>query len=64
MKKEEPLTRKIENLRTDLETVIEEEKELMNPEVIKASQSLDKVLIQYYRKLRIGRLRVLSEGAE
>ena len=64
MKREELLTRKIEDLRTDLETVIEEERELIDPEVVKASQSLDKVLIQYYRMLGIRGLRILREGAE
>jgi hypothetical protein len=64
MKKEEQLTRKIEDLRTGLETIIEEEKVLINPEVIKASQSLDEVLIQYYNMLGIRRLRILKEGAK
>ena len=64
MKSKKHLARKIEDLRTDLETVIKEEKELIDPEVVKASQSLDKVLIQYYRRLGIKGLRILKEGAE
>jgi len=51
MKREELLTRKIEDLRMNLETVINEKGELINPEVVKASQSMDKVLILYYRIL-------------
>ena len=64
MKSEEILSRKIEHLRTDLETVIEEEKELIDPEILKASQSLDKVLIKYYRRLGMSGLRILEEVVE
>lgn len=64
MKRETLLAREIEDLRTDLQTVIEEKKELIDPEVLKASQSLDKVLNQYYRMLRMNGLRILEEGAE
>lgn len=60
MKKEELLVKKIEDLRTDLETIIDEEKELIDPEILKISQSLDKVLLQYYRMLEIRRLRVIE----
>jgi hypothetical protein len=42
---------RIEELRKDLKVVIEEEKELVNPKVVKVSQSLDKVLLEYYRIL-------------
>lgn len=58
------LARKIEDLRTDLEAVIKEGSELTSPEVIKASQSLDKVLNQYYRMLSIKGLRTIEERAE
>jgi len=53
MKKEEYLIRKIEDLRMNLEAVIREKGELISPEVVKASQSVDKVLLQYYRVLGI-----------
>ncbi len=64
MKKVETLSRRIEELRKDLKVVIEEEKELVNPKVVKASQSLDKVLIQYYSVLGMKIRRVLKEGVE
>lgn len=64
MKREKLLAREIEDLRTDLQTVIEEKKELIDPEVLKASQSLDKVLNQYYRMSRMNGQRILEEGAE
>jgi hypothetical protein len=64
MRREKLLARKIENLRTDLENSIEKEKELIAPEVVKASQSLDKVLIQYYRALSMRGVRFLKGGAK
>ena len=64
MKNKEQLARKIEDLRTDLDVVIKEGKELTNPEVIKASQSLDRVLNQYYRLMELGGLRIIEEKAE
>lgn len=51
MESKELLARTIEDLRTDLENTIKEKRELTDPEVLKASQAVDKVLIQYYRKL-------------
>lgn len=53
MKSIKMVTKKIEELRTDLKSVMEEEKELIDPEVVKVSQSLDKVLIQYYKILEL-----------
>ncbi len=64
MKSKERLARKIEVLRTDLEAVIEEKKEFIDPEVIKASQSLDKALIKHYRLAGIKKLKILEEGVE
>ena len=64
MKSVETLARRIEELRTDLKVVIEEERELVDPKVVKASQSLDKVLLQYYRVLRMRGYRILEEGVE
>ncbi|MHB1393523.1 MAG: aspartyl-phosphate phosphatase Spo0E family protein [Clostridia bacterium] len=64
MKRVDTLARRIEELRTDLKVVIEEERELLDPKVIKASQSLDKVLIQYYRILGMRGRRILKEGVE
>lgn len=64
MNRVELLARRIEELRTDLSTVMEEERELIDPKVVKASQSLDKVLIQYYRVLGMRGCRVLKEGVE
>lgn len=49
MKGSRQLAEKIEELRMDLEAVIEEENELIDPKVVKASQSVDKVMAQYYR---------------
>lgn len=51
MNREDYLLRKIEDFRMNLEAVIKEKEELVNPEVIKASQSVDRVLLQYYRIL-------------
>jgi hypothetical protein len=64
MKSIEQLARKIEELRTNLDAVIKEGKELTSPEVIKASKSLDKVLNQYYRMLGIKGFRIIEEKAE
>ena len=64
MSREKQLARKIEILRTDLEAYIEMERELVDPEVVKVSQSLDKVLIQYYRLLGMRGLSILKEGAK
>ncbi|KUO68005.1 MAG: hypothetical protein APF77_03770 [Clostridia bacterium BRH_c25] len=64
MKRKVLVSKEIEDLRMDLETIIEEEKELINPKVVNASQSLDKVLIQYYRMLGTRGLRMVEEGAE
>ncbi|HYF82496.1 MAG TPA: aspartyl-phosphate phosphatase Spo0E family protein [Clostridia bacterium] len=64
MKSVETLASRIEELRTDLEVVMEAENELIDPRVVKASQSLDKVLLQYYRILRIRGFRILEEGVE
>ncbi len=64
MKSKEQLARKIEDLRTDLEVVIKEGKGLTSPEVIKASQALDKVLNQYYKLLELRGLRIIEEKAE
>lgn len=64
MIRKELLTRKIEDLRMNLETVIEEKEELINPEVVKASQSMDKVLIQYYRVFDVRGLGILKKGGE
>jgi hypothetical protein len=59
MKKIETLSRKVEELRTDLKSVLEAERELIDPEVIEVSQSLDKVLIQYYRTLIRSKCKIL-----
>lgn len=64
MKRVETLARRIEELRTDLKVVIEEERELVDPKVVKASQSLDEVLLQYYRLLGLRGYRILEEGVE
>ena len=64
MKRVQTLARKIEELRKDLKVVMEEDVELIDPKVIKASQSLDKVLIQYYRVISTRRYRMLKERAE
>lgn len=62
MSRVELLATKIEKLRTDLNLVLTEDRELVDPEVIKASQSLDKVIIQYYRVLGMRGRRRLKEG--
>ncbi|HYF83540.1 MAG TPA: aspartyl-phosphate phosphatase Spo0E family protein [Clostridia bacterium] len=64
MKRVETLSIRIEELRKDLKVVIEEEKDLVDPKVVKASQSLDKVLIQYYRVLSMRGYGILKEGME
>lgn len=64
MERKERLARKIEVLRTDLESVIEEKKDFVDPEVIKASQSLDRAIIKHYRLAGVARLRILEEGVE
>jgi len=64
MKSVETLARRIEELRTDLKVVMEEEIELVDPKVVKVSQSLDKVLLKYYRALGLRGYRILEEGVE
>lgn len=51
MKREELMAKEIEELRTGLEKTINERNKLTDPEVLKASQLVDQILIQYYRKL-------------
>lgn len=64
MKNKEQLARKIEYLRRDLESVIVEGKELTAPEVVKASQSVDKAMVQYYRLMQRNNHTILEKGAE
>lgn len=64
MNRIDTLARKIEELRTDLHVVMEEDRDLVDPKVVKASQSLDKVLMQYYRVLGMRRCTLLKEGAK
>ena len=64
MSRIETLAKQIEELRTDLDSVLQEDRELVDPKVVKASQSLDKVLIQYYRVLGMRGCRILKEGME
>ncbi len=64
MKSVEKLENKIEQLRTDLKVVIEEDRALVDPKVVKVSQSLDKVILQYYKMLRIRGYRIIEEGVE
>lgn len=64
MRRDKLLARKIENLRTDLENSIEKEKKLIDPEILKASQSLDKVLAQYYKALNVKTVSLLKEGTK
>ncbi|HYE83126.1 MAG TPA: aspartyl-phosphate phosphatase Spo0E family protein [Clostridia bacterium] len=61
MKDKAQLSKRIEELRVDLETVISEERELIDPKVVKASQSVDKVMTQYYRVSMKRGLGVLKE---
>jgi hypothetical protein len=49
MNRVDVLARKIEELRADLYSVMEEDRILVDPKVVTASQSLDKALIRYYR---------------
>ncbi|MGE5632334.1 MAG: Spo0E family sporulation regulatory protein-aspartic acid phosphatase [Caulobacteraceae bacterium] len=51
MEKIKVLTVKIEELRSDLKDLVEGPRELVDPEVVRVSEALDKVLIQYYRVL-------------
>lgn len=57
MNRIDALARKIEELRLDLYSAMEEERSLIDPKVIEVSESLDKALIKYYRVLGM-------EGAE
>ena len=64
MSRLEMLAKKIEELRTDLDSVLQEDRELVDPKVVKASQSLDKVIIQYYRVLGMRGRILLKEEME
>ena len=39
----------IEDLKVNLESLVAEETELINPEIVRVSEALDKILIKYYR---------------
>lgn len=49
MENVEMLTVRIEELRSVLRHLLEGQRELLDPEVLRVSEDLDKVLIQYYR---------------
>jgi hypothetical protein len=53
----EELMNKIEELRRDMEKVINEKDDLLDTETIRLSKQLDEYLVEYYRQLatRIGR---------
>ena len=49
MEKLEILAAQIEDLKVNLESLVAEETELINPEIVRVSEALDKILIKYYR---------------
>ncbi|ABB14855.1 hypothetical protein CHY_0818 [Carboxydothermus hydrogenoformans Z-2901] len=51
-KKIEILLKTIELLKAELAQLIDEVAELTNPEVVKKSQELDRILIEYYKLLK------------
>ncbi|NYE56694.1 aspartyl-phosphate phosphatase Spo0E family protein [Carboxydothermus ferrireducens] len=51
-KKIEILLKTIELLKAELAQLVDEAAELTNPEVVKKSQELDRILIEYYKLLK------------
>ena len=55
MKKVDMLTTRIEDLKLNLENLVEGEEDLSSPEVIKASEALDEILLEYYKIMKKGK---------
>jgi len=49
MKNVETVAAKIEELRANLRKLLDEHREIQEPEVLRVSEALDRAIIQYYR---------------